>query len=86
MSCAPQAWAAAVVLAVLQACLGLEIRAAERKVVLSAPVLPSFLKEVRIERLKVMEGSVDLLLTRHGLDVGVNVLRREGTVGVVVLK
>ena len=57
-----------------------------RKVVLSAPVLPSFLKEVRIERLKVMEGSVDLLLARHGLDVGVNVLRREGTVGVVVLK
>ena len=86
VSCAPQAWAAAVVLAILQACLGLEVKAAERKVVLSAPMLPNFLKEVRIERLKVMDGSVDLLLSRHGLDVGVNVLRREGTVGIVVLK
>ena len=49
------------------------------------PVLPPFLREVRIHNLCVGGVTVDLLLHRHGEDVSVNVLRREGPVEVRIV-
>ncbi|MGC2626004.1 MAG: amylo-alpha-1,6-glucosidase [Candidatus Udaeobacter sp.] len=87
VACAPQAWASGAVFLVLQACLGLELFAPERRLVFSKPLLPQFLPQVSIRDLKVGDASVDLLLTRHDEgDVGVNVLRRNGILDVVVLK
>ena len=86
VSCAPQSWASAAVLMLLQACLGLEVRGAERKVVFADPVLPEFLREVHINGLRVGDASVDLYLVRHREDVGINVVRREGRVNVVTMK
>ena len=86
VACSPQAWAAASVFMVLQACLGLRIFGADHRVLLSYPVLPESLKQMQITGLRVGEGSVDLYLERHGGDVGVNVLKREGDVEVVVVK
>jgi len=49
--------------------------------------LPTFLPEVSIRDLRVGDARVDLLLTRHDEgDVGVNVLRRNGALEVVILK
>jgi glycogen debranching enzyme len=84
VACAPQAWSAAAVFLLLQACLGLSVRGEE--VLFSYPLLPAFLREVRIHRLRVGEASVDLLLQRHGDDVGINVLRREGKVQICSVK
>ncbi len=87
VACAPQAWASGAVFLLLQSCLGLDVLAPERKLVFSKPFLPQFLPQVRIRDLKVRGASVDLLLTRHNEgDVGVNVLRRNGALEVVVLK
>ena len=87
VACAPQAWASGAVFLVLQACLGLDVFAPERRLVFSKPFLPQFLPQVSIRDLKVGDASVDLLLTRHDEgDVGVNVLRRNGILDVVVLK
>jgi glycogen debranching enzyme len=86
VACAPQAWAAAAVFLLLQACLGLTVNAPERFVCFTYPLLPSFLKEVQIRGLKVGNASLDLLLLRHGDDVGINVLRREGQVEVRMIK
>jgi glycogen debranching enzyme len=86
VSCAPQSWASGSVLMLLQACLGLDVRGAERKVVFADPVLPEFLREVHIDGLRVGEASVDLYLVRHREDVGINVVRREGRVNVVTTK
>ena len=61
--------------------------APEQTVVFSKPVLPAFLPEVSIRDLKIGDARVDLLLTRHDEgDVGVNVLRRDGALEVVILK
>jgi len=58
----------------------------ERRVVFSKPFLPQFLPQVSIRDLKVGDASVDLLLTRHNEgDVGVNVLRRDGALEVLIL-
>jgi len=48
--------------------------------------LPAALDEWRIHNLQVAGAGVDLLLLRHADDVGVNVLRREGNVQIVVVK
>jgi glycogen debranching enzyme len=82
----PQAWAAASVLLLFQACLGLEINGRDRHVSFTCPRLPASLGELRIHNLQVAGAAVDLLLVRHGDDVGVNVLRREGNVRVTVVK
>jgi glycogen debranching enzyme len=87
VACAPQSWASATVLLLLEACLGLSVSASERRLTFSKPILPRFLQQVTIRGLKVADGRADLLLTRHDEgDVGVNVLRREGALDVVILK
>jgi glycogen debranching enzyme len=86
VSCLPQSWASGSVLMLLAACLGLEVRGAERKVVFADPVLPEFLREVHIDGLRVGDATVDLYLVRHREDVGINVVRREGHVNVVSMK
>ena len=86
VACSPQSWAAATVFLLLQACLGLRIDAAANRVYFDYPLLPPFLREVRVTDLRVGSGSVDLLLTRRDDDVGVNVLGRKGAVEVVLVK
>jgi glycogen debranching enzyme len=82
VACSPQAWSAAAPFLLLQACLGLDVRGTERQVCFHQPALPPFLREVQIHNLRAGDIAVDLLLHRHGEDVSINVLRREGTVEV----
>jgi glycogen debranching enzyme len=86
VACSPQAWAAGSVFLLLQACLGLEIDGAAGRANFHHPVLPAFLREVWIDGLRVGDGSVDLVLTRRGEDVGLNVVGRSGRVEVMVVK
>ena len=86
VACAPQAWSAASVFMLLQACLGLTIQAHEMTICFSSPVLPAFLEEVQIKNLRIGKSSVDLTLQRHDHDVGINLERREGHVEIVVRK
>jgi glycogen debranching enzyme len=78
VACAPQAWAAAAPFALLEACLGLEFDALADTVRLRHPRLPDFLDWVRIRGLRLGESRFDVLLRRHGADVAVNVLERDG--------
>jgi glycogen debranching enzyme len=86
VACAPQAWAAGAVFLLFQACLGLEINAPEGQVYFTRPQLPASLGELWIHNLEVAGATVDLLLVRHQYDVGVNVLRREGDIEILVVK
>lgn len=86
LACAPQSWAAASVFLLLQACTGCRIDARNNQVRFNHPSLPPFLDEVRIKNLRVGSASIDLLLERHPSDVGINVLRREGALEIVVVK
>ncbi|HEY2988994.1 MAG TPA: amylo-alpha-1,6-glucosidase [Candidatus Binatia bacterium] len=86
VACAPQSWAAASVFLLLQACLGLSIKAPVRQIHVSHPVLPEFLREVQIKNLRVGESSVDLVFQRHEDDVGINILKKEGDVKILLVK
>jgi glycogen debranching enzyme len=85
VACAPQSWAAASIFMFLQACLGMAIDSGAGTVTFTNPVLPGFLKEVRIGNLQLQEGAVDLLLLNRTHDVGINVLKKMGNVQVVVV-
>lgn len=83
VACAPQAWAAGAVFLLLRACLGMSVRAPERQICFAHPLLPANLDEVRIENLRVVDASVDLLMRRQEDGVDVEVLRRRGEIEIV---
>jgi glycogen debranching enzyme len=81
-ACAPQAWAAASVFLLLQACLGLSIDASASQVTFASPLLPPFLEEIHIKDLRVGEASLDLGIDRTFRGIGVE--RREGEANIVI--
>jgi glycogen debranching enzyme len=86
VACSPQAWAAGAVFMVLQACLGIEIKAHESRVYLHHSALPEALEEVHIRNLRVGSATVDLSFERYAETVGVNIERRVGNVEIVALR
>jgi glycogen debranching enzyme len=85
VACSPQAWSAGAAPLLLQSSIGLSIDAVRKQIVLTRPVLPEFLEQVRVRNLVVGEASVDLMLFRSGQAVAVTVERRDGDVDVIVL-
>ena len=78
VACAPQAWASAAPLAMLQACLGLTFEPAARRVTLRDPVLPAFLETVVLRNLEVGDATIDFQLRRReGGGLSLQVLRNE---------
>jgi len=86
VACSPQAWAAGAVFLLLQACLGLTLDAPARQIRLRRPELPDGLERLTVTGLRLGDATVDMVLERHGEDVGVVLDRREGEIEVVVLK
>jgi glycogen debranching enzyme len=84
VACLPQAWASGAVFMLLQACLGISFKQDKPQIRFTQPMLPEFLPWLRLENLRVGDGTVDLMLRRHPRDVSINVLRSEGDVGVAV--
>jgi glycogen debranching enzyme len=85
VACAPQAWAACAPFALLQACLGLQIDAAQRKLMLHRPRLPAFLDWLEVKRLQVGDSRLHLLFRRQENSVAVSLLSREGDAEVEVM-
>lgn len=84
VACAPQAWASATLLALIQASLGLQLSNTENEICFYRPALPSFLDELHLRNLRLNRGSVDVHLKRHGNDISVTQTRRDGDVTVAV--
>jgi glycogen debranching enzyme len=84
VACSPQAWAAAAVFGMLQACLGLEVRAGRPEVRLSAPRLPEFIQWMHVRNLCVGEHRVDMLLQRYRNNVGIEITAKHGDIEVLV--
>ncbi len=83
VACAPQAWAAGAPYLLLQASLGLSVKALERQIHFSHPILPPNIEEVRIENLGVTGGECDVIIHRHTGGVDVDVLRKQGEIEII---
>ncbi|GAB3542009.1 amylo-alpha-1,6-glucosidase [Noviherbaspirillum agri] len=85
VACSPQAWAAASVFSLLQACLGLSFDPLRSEVRFRHPQLPPFLDRIEIHDLSINGATLDLMLQRYPNNVGVNVIRKEGKAEVVAV-
>jgi glycogen debranching enzyme len=85
VACAPQAWAAAAAFLLLQSTLGLRVDGLANKITFLYPRLPGFLQQIWIRELKVGQGSIDLRIERHHHNVGIEIVRREGDIEVVMI-
>ena len=83
VACAPQAWAAAAPLSLIQSCLGLSFDPAGPRIAFSEPVLPAFLNSIVLRGLRVAGTVADIALRRSERRVVVDVLDRRGAVTVV---
>jgi glycogen debranching enzyme len=86
VACSPQAWAAGSIFMMLEACLGLRIDAPSRSVRFEYPILPEFIKELRIQNLRVGSSLIDLSLHRYPDNVGINVDRRTGPIEIIAVQ
>ena len=86
VSCSPQTWSSGAVFMLLAACLGLSVDGPRRTVSFADPLLPPAVADMQIDRLAIGDARVRLAFTRHGDDVGVNVLQRDGDCSVIVRK
>ena len=86
VACSPQAWAAGAVFQVLQSCLGLVLKANEKRLYLIRPQLPASIPSVRIRNLRLGEALLTLELQRHDHTVSVDIVERHGPVEVVSVK
>ncbi len=84
VACAPQSWAAGAVFLLLQSCLGLSIHPQRREVQFLSPCLPDFLQHIQFRNLRVGSCTVDLVLQKRTGDLGLNILRRDKGVRVVL--
>ena len=84
-ACAPQAWASAAPFAFLGACLGMELRHDLNSISFRDPVLPAFLDYVNLNQMTIGTSCVSLKLQRHGHDVTLNLLRRQGDAKVMLV-
>jgi glycogen debranching enzyme len=83
VACEPQAWASGAPLLLIQSCLGLGFDTMAREITFDRPVLPEFLDEIVLRRLRLGNAAVDLRVRRAGAEVMVSVLSRHGDIGVV---
>jgi glycogen debranching enzyme len=86
VACSPQAWAAATPFATLAACLGLNLDWDDNSVHLSDPILPDFLHDVEVRKLRIGRSKLHLRIHRHDQDVTLNVLGRVGNARVLLSK
>ena len=79
-ACTPQAWASGAVFLTLQACLGLEIDAANKLVSVTKPHLPAWLDHVSVKGLSIAGGRASLLFRRSGTSIEVDMSEAKGGV------
>jgi glycogen debranching enzyme len=81
----PQAWAAGAIPYMIETSLGLMPEAFEHRLRIIRPILPEFIDELEVHRLRVRDAQVDLRFerTRDG-SVKVNILKLKGQLDVVV--
>ena len=84
LACAPQAWSAAAVFALVGATLGISFVPQERQIRFAAPMLPPWLDEISLSNLRLGDARVDLALRRQRDTIALDVLRRDGPLDIVL--
>ena len=85
VACAPQAWSAMALPALLAACLGITFDPARHTVIFNHPVLPRCLSEVRLTGLAIGDARLDVVLRGARDDVAMRVTGRRGDIHAIMV-
>jgi glycogen debranching enzyme len=83
VACAPQAWATAAPLSLIQSVLGLGFDFEPQRIAFSQPMMPDFLEEIQLRKLVIGDASADVALRRNGDEAAVLLLNRRGNIRVL---
>lgn len=83
-SCSPQAWSAGSIFLILQSLLGLIPNAEEDILYIKNPILPKWLAEVEIKDLRIGQSKLDLFFKKIEEKISFSVLRKEGSIQVIM--
>jgi glycogen debranching enzyme len=86
VACSPQAWSVAAVFILLQACLRITFDGYHKKLTLYKPVLPEYIKELTISRLRFANEEFELRIIRYQHDLGIQLLKKPAGWEVVNIK
>jgi len=86
VACSPQAWASGVVFQLIQACIRLSVDANRQRLTIDRATLPPSLTHLKLSKLELPFGEIDLLFEHQPLDVSVTVIRKQGNFEVRVIK
>lgn len=84
VACSPQAWAAATPFSLLRSCLGLVFDPANAEITFDHAVLPGFLDELVLRKLRVGAGQLDVAIRRAGAETAINVMERRGPARILI--
>jgi glycogen debranching enzyme len=83
VACRPQAWAAGSIFLLLEAALGLETDAFQRRIVFRQPQLPAWLASLEIRNLRLGDARVDAHVLRGRYGGSIEIMRKDGEVEIV---
>lgn len=86
VACSPQAWSVAAVFLLLQACLRISFDGHEKKLTLYKPMLPDYIKQVRISNLRFGDEQFELDMIKYEHDLGIHLLKKPEGWEIVTIK
>lgn len=86
VACSPQAWSVAAVFLLLQACLRVTFDAYNKKLTLYKPVLPDYIKEIRISNLRFGNENFEISLVKYEHDLGIHLITKPAGWEIVTIK
>jgi glycogen debranching enzyme len=76
VACSPQAWSVAAVFLLLQGCLCITFDSYNKKLTFYKPVLPDYIKQVKISNLRFGDEVFELELVKYDHDIGIHLLKK----------
>jgi glycogen debranching enzyme len=76
VACSPQAWSVAAVFLLMQACLRISFDGYHKKLTLYKPMLPDYIKEIKVSRLRFGDEEFELGIIRYDRDIGIHLVKK----------
>jgi glycogen debranching enzyme len=86
VACSPQAWSVAAVFLLVQACLRISFDGHEKKLTLYKPVLPDYIKQLRISNLRFGDEQFELDMVKYEHDLGIHLMKKPEDWEIVTIK
>lgn len=86
VACSPQAWSVAAVFLLIQGCLRLTFDAHNKKLTLYKPMLPDYIKHIRVSNLRFGNESFELEMIRYEHDLGIHLIKKPAGWEIIAIK